>query len=334
MTMAADDDFLILREGEAEALVTPAEALAAIEAAWRDYGGTRQVLSKPSSMSLACGETVFKVKGAVLPGQRAAGFRLVADHRDAAGETTRDWFWLADPRGGRPLALVEAFWLHCVRTAATGALAARLLARQGTRRAALVGAGRIGSHLLPALAAALPALEEVTVASRRAGAVQAFCAAAPPLPYALRAAPSVAEACAGAELVVTITNAQSPVLHAAHLMPGATVVGLGDTEIAADVLCWADRFVLDDLAFACVTGSVAGWIAAGAMTAEQVAARLDADVGQVAAGLRPGRQADDQSVLAVVQGMAVGDLALAALATRKAREAGLGLRVALGHRRP
>lgn len=324
------DDFLILRTNEAEGLVTPAEALDAIEAAWRDYGLRRQVLSKPSSMSLPAGATVFKFKGAVLPDGGVAGIRLVADNRDAAGETTRDWFWLADAAGGRPIGLVEAYWLHMVRTAATGALAAKLLARPGTRRAALVGAGRIAAHVVPALAAALPGLESLAVAGRRPAAVAAFCDALPPQPFAVRAAASVAEACRDADLVVTITNATAPVLHAAHLAPGATVIGLGDTEIAGDVLTgWADRFVVDELGFALTTGSVAGWVAAGAATAEQVTARLDADVGELAAGLKPGRRDPSDRVLAVVQGMAIGDLAMVALAARKARAAGRGLTVRL-----
>ena len=321
------DEFLILREGEAEGLVTPAEAIAAVEAAWREYGTRRQVLSKPSSLSLPAGDTVFKVKGAVLPD--AAGFRLVADNRDAAGDTTRDWFWLADPAGGRPLALVEAYWLHMLRTAATGALAARLLARPGTRRAALVGAGRIAAHIVPALAAALPGVESLSVIGRRPEAVAAFCAGVADVPFAVQPAASIAEACRGADLVVTITSATAPVLWAADLAPGATVIGLGDTEIAADVLGWADRFVVDDLGFAFVTGSVAGWVTSGAATAEAVAARLDADVGEVAAGLKPGRRTAGERVLAVVQGMAVGDLAVVALACRKARASGRGLRVSL-----
>jgi len=161
-------------------------------------------------------------------------------------------------------------------------------------------------------------------------AVEQFCAQAQPgLPFALHPAASVREACAGASLVVTITSATAPVLHAADLAPGATVIGLGDTEIAADLLGWADRFVVDELAFATTTGSVAGWIAAGAVTAAGVAARLDADIGQVAAALRPGRLQTADNVLAVVQGMAVGDLALAGLAWRKASASDIGARIDL-----
>ncbi len=330
--MPKDNDFLILREGEAEGLVTSQEALAAVEAAWRDYGLRRKVLSKPSSMSMSSGDTVFKVKGAVLPGEGIAGFRLVADSRDADGETTRDWFWLTDPTGGRPLALVEAYWLHCVRTAATGAVAARLLTRPDARRAAIVGAGRIASHLVPALAAALPGLAEVRIASRRADAVRRFCSQLPDnLPFAVQPAEGVHAACRDADLVLTITNATSPVLKSTDLAQGATVIGLGDTELAADVLTgWADRFFVDDLEFACVTGSAAGWIASGAVNASDLAARLDADVGELAIGQKAGRRGPEERVLAIVQGMAVGDLALAGLAWRKARMAGRGVTVGLG----
>ncbi len=332
--MPHDDTFLILREGEAEGLVSPAEALEAIDSAWQEYGRTRQVLSNPAAMKLPSGATTFKVKGAVLGQAGIAGFRLVADRQEAAGgESTRDWFWLADPDGGRPLAIVEAFGLHCLRTAATGALAARLLAPASITTAALIGSGRIARHVLPALAVALPGLRQVAVASRRFAAVEQFCAAAQPgLPFTLRPAANVREACAGAALVLTITSATAPVLHAADLAPGATVVGLGDTEIAADVLAWADRFVVDEMAFALTTGSVAGWIAGGTQTAAGIAARLDADIGEVAAGLKPGRLRRGDNVLAVVQGMAVGDLALAGLAWRKARARQLGARVDLSGR--
>lgn len=327
-----NDDFLILRSGEAVGLVTPGEALEAIEDAWREYGTARRLLSSPPALSLATGATRFKVKGAVLPAQNLAGFRLLTDSRDAEGrDASRGWFWLAEAEGGRPLALIEEHWLHCLRTAATGALAARLLTRPGATRAALIGAGRIAAHVPAVLAAALPGLTTLHVAARRPEAVAAFCAAAPAdLSLALHAAPSIEAAVADADLVITLTSATSPVLHAAALRQGATVIGLGDTEMAADVLGWSDRFVVDDLVFALTVGSVGAWVAAGAATPGSLAARLDADVGEVVAGLKPGRQTAEQNLLAIIQGMAIGDLALAALAFRKARLRRLGLRFSLG----
>ena len=104
----------------------------------------------------------------------------------------------------------------------------------------------------------------------------------------------------------------------------------GDEELAPDLLGWAHRFVVDELSFALTCGSLGGWVAGGAVPAAAIAARVDADIGQVAAGLKPGRQADGENVLAIIQGMAIGDLALSALAWRKARIRRIGHRVALG----
>lgn len=334
-----NDEFLILRTGEAVGLVTPGEALEAIEDAWREYGAARDVLSTPAALSLGGGGTRFKVKGAVLPEANLAGFRLIAD----GPSQTREWGWLAEAETGRPLALVEATWLRNLRTAATGALAAKLLAPAGATSAALVGAGRIAAHLPAALAAALPGITDLRVAARRPDAVAEFCATAgKDVSLALHPAASVAEAVAGADIVITLTNATAPVLHAAALKPGATVIGLGDAELAPDLLGWANRFVVDDLCFAPpgvpaggslgapAGGSLGAWVAGGVVTAAAIAARVDADIGQVAAGLKPGRQSDGETVLAIIQGMAIGDLALSALAWRKARIRRLGHRVALG----
>lgn len=324
--------FLILRTEEARGLVSADEALAATEAAWRDYGTHRSVLSRPSSQSLKGEGCVFKVKGGVLPGQGIAGFRLVADApREDGGEDTQDWFWLADPRTGRPVALIEEFWLHLLRTAATGALAARMLARPGSRVAAIIGAGRIAAEMLAPLRAALPGLEEIRVSARRPGSAEAFVARHAPACPGLRAAASVRDAVAGADLVLTMTAAMEPFLDATMPSRGATVIGLGDIEMAPDMLTsWADRFVLDDLEFATVAGSVSHWIATGALDRAAVAAQLDADVGELAIGAKAGRRDASENVLAIVQGMAIGDLALAAVAYRAALARGLGMRLDLG----
>lgn len=322
-----NDEFLILRSGEANGLVTPQEALDAIEDAWRDYGAHRQVLSNPPALGMKGPGATFKVKGAVLPGAKLAGFRLIADARDAA----RDWAWLADGTTGRPLAMMDEYWLHCLRTAATGALAAKLLARPGATRAALIGAGRIAAHLPACLAAALPGITDLHVAARRAEAVAEFVAKAPSdLTLKLHAAPSIADAVRDADIVITITAATETFLDASMVKPGATVIGLGDVELHADLLGWANRFVVDDLVFALTIGNVGAWIDSGAWTAEAITARLAADVGEIVGGTKPGRVGDGDNIVAIIQGMAIGDLALAALAWRKARLRRLGIRVNLG----
>ena len=102
-----------------------------------------------------------------------------------------------------------------------------------------------------------------------------------------------------------------------------TVCGLGGgSEIAADALDRVDRLVVDDLAFALTIGSVRGWHQAG-MGRADLERRLSADIGEIATGARPGRTSPAETVVAVIQGMACCDLALAAFALdRHAAERG------------
>ncbi|MDP3415699.1 hypothetical protein [Falsiroseomonas sp.] len=318
-----NDDFLILRAGEAEGLVAPEEALDAVEEAWKEYGQARQLLSDPPSLRLATPGAQFRVKGAVLPDSGLAGFRLLSE-----GEAARDWFWMADIKG-RPLALIEASWLRSLRTASTAALAAKLLVPPGITQAAVIGAGRIAAHLPAALALALPGLTTLHVAARRADAVEEFCATHKGS-LALQPAGSPAEAASRAGLVITLSSAEAPVITAADLQPGATLVALGQADVDADVLGWAGAFFVDSADFSRPGGNLGAWIAGGATTEMALARKVGPDLGLVAAGLAPGRGDASQNVLAVLQGMAIGDLALAALAWRKARLRRLGLRFGLG----
>ncbi len=318
-----NDDFLILRSGEAEGLVTPQEALEAVEESWKEYGQARQVLSDPPSLLLATPAAQFRVKGAVLPESGLAGFRLLSE-----GEASRDWFFLTDLQG-RPLALIEASWLRSLRTASTAALAAKLLVAPGVTEAAVIGAGRIAGHLPAALALALPGLTTLHVAARRAEAVADFCESHEG-GIALQPAASPAEAAGRAGLVITVSSAEAPVIGAADLQPGATLVALGQADVDASVLGWAGAFFVDSTDFSRPGGNLGAWIAAGATTEMALARQVGPDLGLVAAGLAPGRGDPGQNVLAVVQGMAIGDLALAALAWRKARLRRLGLRFGLG----
>lgn len=288
--MTADGTFLILRAGEAEGLVTPAEAIASIAAAWRDLGLANQTSSSPPSLSLAEGDTRYELAGARLPAELLAGFRLTA----AGPQAAPPWLWLVEPASGQPLALIEGGWLAGLRGAATAALAARLLAPPGLRRAALLGLGEAAALLPAMLAAALPGLETLHVVAEPPEAAEALGARPQP---GLTLVPDVATAVAGAGLILLATTADA--LQAGMLAPGATVIGLDEAEIPPDIRASADHVL------------------------------ADAELGAVAAGLKAGRQGVEDLVLAQLRGAPLEDLALAALAWRKARAAGVGVAVPL-----
>jgi ornithine cyclodeaminase/alanine dehydrogenase-like protein (mu-crystallin family) len=90
------------------------------------------------------------------------------------------------------------------------------------------------------------------------------------------------------------------------------------------VLGEAQRFIVDDPDFAAEMGDGGAWIAQGRITREAFVSRVDALACDVVAGSKPGRRAPSERIVALIQGMAIGDVAFAAHALREAARRGLG----------
>jgi ornithine cyclodeaminase len=290
-------------------LITGAEAVALVEAAFRAFGERRARLSTPSAMALegtGAPPARLKMKGAVLEDFRLAGLRVVTN----AGEAS--YCCLFDGGTGTPLGLVDETWLHKLRTAATAALAVKYLARPDARVVTLFGAGAIADEVVPLLPLVAD-VRELRVVSRRPERTEAFAARhAARMAFPIVVAEGPRPAVAGADVVITLTEATRPIIQPGWLEPGGLVCSMGShQELDAGVLAEADRFVVDDLDYAMELGDAAAWLGAGQVTRAQLEARLDAALAQVVAGARPGRRGIQERVLAIVQGMAIGDVALA-----------------------
>ena len=128
---------------------------------------------------------------------------------------------LLDPATGVPLAVMDATWLTELRTAAVSAVATRALRDSTPKRLAILGSGALArSHAL-ALAAVVP-LRDIRVWSPTAVNAER-CAA----DIGGHAAPSAEAAVREADIVVTVTNASTPVLMGRWLKPGALVHAVG-----------------------------------------------------------------------------------------------------------
>jgi len=318
----------ILTEGEVRTLMEDRldTAFDACEAAYRYYGEQRHVLSRPSSAFLTLPRqppATCRLKGAHLQSLGVAGARLA---------TPGHYFcWLVDFEGGQPIALVAEEWLHRRRTAATAGLVARWLAPPGARVAALVGAGKMGREYVRTLSHALP-LEVLRVASRSGDSARRLvdefggrCGAT-----RLVAADTIETAVRGADVVATITRAGAPFLQPGWLAPGALLLSMGGVpEVAFGVLAEVSRLIIDDLDYALAQGDLHAWVTSGAITREALVQRIDADIGEVAVGSKAGRTGPGERILAVIQGMAVCDLAMARTALDLAVAGGVGQEVVL-----
>src|SRR4051794_27017883 len=225
---------------------------------------------------------------------------------------------LFDGETGAPTAILDASAITEIRTAAVSALATRLLARADARTLGILGAGVQAAAHLEALRLVRD-FDDVRVYSpnhaERLGE---------------RVAASAEEAIRGADVVVTATNSREPVLERAWLAEGAHVNAVGasaptsrelDTAtVAAAALFCDSRDSLEHEA-----GEYRLALEEGLIDAEHVRASL----GEVAAGLRPGRTGPREITLFRSLGLGIEDMAAAEHAVDNARRLGLGTEVEL-----
>ncbi len=213
--------------------------------------------------------------------------------------------------------LLDNGYLTDVRTAAAGAVAADALARPDARRAAILGAGMQARMQLQALALVRP-LTQATVWARDPAKARAFATDMTALlQIPVTAAATVALAVRAADLVVTTTPSDRPILHG--VAPGTHVTAMGSdaghkNEIAPELIA-AAYYVADRLS---QTRSL------GELHHSPLAAQDFPELGQILAGQAPGRTDPQQITLVDLTGTGIQDTAIATLALARAGQAGAG----------
>ena len=220
-------------------------------------------------------------------------------------------YQLFDATTGAPLALIDGGELTARRTAAASALAASRLARPDARRQLIVGAGRVGSLLAPAMRA-VRAMDDVMVWSRDPVAAARLAASLAADGHPARAVGELASAVAQADIVSCATLAQHPLIRGEWLAPGSHLDLIGGFTPAmreADDACFAGADVWIDTAEALTkAGDLLHPIASGALRREDVRGTL----ADLCASPAPARDALARTVFKSV-GTALEDLAAAIL---------------------
>jgi alanine dehydrogenase len=234
----------------------------------------------------------------------ALGTKIVAFYpRNTAVPTHHATLLLFDPETGEPLATMEGRLITEVRTAAVSAVATEHLARSDATVLAIIGSGVQARSHLEALRLVRDFREVRVWSPRRAVAFAEE--------HGVYAAASAEEAVRGADVVVTATTSPTPVLLGGWLSAGAHINAVGAPrpdwqELDEEVLGRCRVYVDSREAAMKESGDV---IAAGEVFAE---------IGEVAAGTKPGRRSDEEVTLFKSLGLAVEDVATAELVYRKA----------------
>ena len=237
---------------------------------------------------------------AVMPAYAGAlGAKLVTFYPKNVGvHTHHALIVMLKPETGEPLAVMDGRLITEMRTAAASAVATERLARKNASVLGILGSGvQAGSHL--AALRHVRSFKEVRVWSPRNA--PAFAAR-----HGVQAAPSAADAVRGADVVVVAVSSTTPVLQGRWLSPGTHVNAIGATrpdwrELDDDLVTTARLFVDSREAATRESGDV-------------IAAKREVtEIGAVVSGAAPGRQSDQEITLFKSVGVAVEDVAAAAL---------------------
>lgn len=205
---------------------------------------------------------------------------------------------------GEPLVMMDGTLITEMRTAAVSAVATRLLSRPDARVLAILGSGVQARSHLEAMRLAR-AFREVRVWSPRNARTFADR-------FGVRLAQSAEDAVRGAEVIVVATTSRTPVLAGEWLAPGAHVNAVGATR--------PDWRELDDAVVGRSKLYVDSREAASAESGDVMAAQgIFAEIGEVLAGAKPGRESDEEITLFKSVGVAVEDVASASLVYERAR---------------
>ncbi len=302
----------IVERARIEAVLAGLDLLPLTEEAFRGYSAGRAIVPPVGELLLEKGEVHIKY-GAVTGDDYyvikvASGFY----ENPSLGLASSNGLMLVFRQDtGEPEAvLLDEGHLTDVRTAAAGAVAARLLAPPEVERIGVLGTG-VQARLQLMQLAPLFETREVVAWGRDRQRLEAYRASMAASGWEVRAAESPAEVAATARLIVTTTSATEPLLAAAQVRPGTHITAIGsDTaekqELGADVLALADVVVADSLEQCRSRGEISRAVAAGAIEFEKAV-----ELGRVLAGEAVGRTSGGQITVFDSTGVAVQDIAIA-----------------------
>jgi ornithine cyclodeaminase/alanine dehydrogenase-like protein (mu-crystallin family) len=225
---------------------------------------------------------------------------------------------LIDGANGVPLAVLDSGALTTIRTAAASAVAASLLARANAFTATFIGCGVQARAHLEAMHHVRPLSRIFAIDTRAAVAEEFSVFARDSHGVNVTVASSLAAATRESHIIVTTTPSRSALLDVGDVSPGTFVAAVGaDNEHKQEIapsLLRAAAVVVDDLEQCAHHGDLHHAITAGVMRREDVRASLD----QIVAGTRPGRLSDAEIIVFDSTGLAIEDVAAAALVYERA----------------
>jgi len=328
------EEILLLTPLEIRRLLTLEDCIGAVERAFRMYGEGKT--TTPAVLGVHLPDGGFHVKAGTL-NFGASYFAAKVNgnfpqNRARFGlPTIQGVIVLCDAEKGTPLAVMDSRDITSIRTAAATAVAAKYLARRDSRRVTICGCGIQGRAQLAALFCVCHQLETVLAYDKERQTASQFVEELEDYRSDMKISVSVVTDLAAAvqqsDICVTCTPSQEPVLGANDVHAGTFIAAVGadnpHKQELHPALMAKSKIVCDILEQCATIGDLHHALDAGVVSRSDVHAEL----GEVVAGKKPGRRSKEEIIIFDSTGMALQDVAAAALVYEKAQRLGSGLRV-------
>jgi len=327
------EEIVVLAPQQIRELLTIDECIVAVERAFRLLGEGKT--APPAVLSMHTPTGGFHVKAGILHLGRAyfaakVNGNFPENPRRFGLPAIQGVIVLCDGEKGCPLAVMDSRDITSLRTGAATAVAAKYLARRDSRVVTICGCGNQGRIQLKALCRVCR-LQSVLAFDQNEDKARRFAEELPEqLAIPVTSVTDLAAAVRQSDICVTCTPSREPLLRVDDVSPGTFIAAIGadnpQKQELQPALMARSKIVTDLLEQCAAMGDLHHALEAGALTLGDV----HADLGEVVAGRKFGRETDEEIIIFDSTGMALQDVATAALVYEKASRQGIGYRLNVG----
>lgn len=320
---------LVLGKEDIESLVTLEDAIDAVEAGFKAFNSDRAVVPFPVALNIPDGNGDIHIKPGYMKGTPSYTVKIASgfyDNPKLGMSASHGMLLVFDSKTGHPLCFeVDRCFLTDLRTAAAGAVAAKVLAKKSVSKVAVIGTGTQARLQIQALSK-VRSFDELRVWGRDHAKAEAYAKEmSRKLGVDVVPVSSAEDAVRGSEIVVTATMSTSPIIKVEWISGGTHITAMGSdepgkNEVDPKILSRADKVVVDSLKQCAKLGEVHHALEDGSMNEEDVHAEL----GEVLLGKKPGRESDKEVTVCDLTGIAIQDVAISQLVYEKAKKAARG----------
>ena len=322
----------LLNERTIKDLITMSEANKIVEKTFQGFG--KETVVNPPKVTLDLGETggypfhegFVNAMPAYIGDTDIAGLKWVsgtAGERKKAGlPFISAIIVLMDPKMGEFIAVMEGTHISNLRTGAQTAVSLKCLGFKDKVTVGLYGAGEQARFQLEAISDMFE-VTELRVWNHRRSTAENFAEdmAEHVSGDIIICNPEEGEKAAQADILITVTNAQEPILLREWIKPGTVVFPMGSfQEIDDDFILSADKIVVDHSYQALNRGALKRLHGEGKVTEKDIFTTL----GELAVGKSTMPDFSDEIVLCIPIGTGAMDVAVAGAVYQKALEREVG----------